>query len=159
MEKVKREQVYTYLNTTPSTTETWKLLGQGITAYGIDFNPQVTTEKYIINANATSTLDSNQKQGSVSQKAFKGDPCFEFVNGLRDKTGSDVETTILDIDTWDEASAGVYNAKKSSIMIAVTKYMSEEGIIEYTIYYNGDPEEGTVTIVGGEPTFTSGTSL
>ena len=53
MEKVTRDQVVTYLDTTPSTEETWSLLGIGITSYGIAYNPQVTTEKWIINKNAT----------------------------------------------------------------------------------------------------------
>lgn len=157
---VKREQVYTYLDTTPLTTETWALLGKGINAYGIEYNPQVTTEKDIISANATSTLDSNQKQATASQKIYKNDACFTFINSLRDKTGDDVITNILDIDSWDTVSTGVYKAKKSAGIIAVTKYMDEKAIIEYTLYYNGDPVEGTVTFVGETPVFTeTGTSL
>ena len=44
IEKITREQFVTYLNTTPEAeTEAWKLLGIGVTEYGIDYNPQVTT--------------------------------------------------------------------------------------------------------------------
>ena len=71
MEKVRRDQVATYLDTAPSTTSTWELLGIGITSYGIAFNPQITTEKWIIHENATSSHEGNQKQGDVSQKIYK----------------------------------------------------------------------------------------
>ena len=156
MEKVTRDQVVTYLDTTPSTEETWSLLGIGITSYGIAYNPQVTTEKWIINKNATSSLDSYQMQGDVSQKIYKGDPCFEYINNLRRTlgVGSKVETHVLDIDTYDEED-GNYKATRSDCIIAITNYMAEEAVIEYSIYYNGDPVTGTVKMQDGVPVFTA----
>lgn len=163
MEKITREQVVSYLNTTPnSQNATWGLIGIGITSYGLGFNPQVTTEKWIINKNATSSLESYQIQGEVSQKCYKGDPIFEFVNELRRTAGvgSEAETEVLDIDTYDEASSDNYKATKYKCTIAITNYMSEEAIIEYSIYYNGDPVLGTVTLdAQGKPTFSVNVSL
>lgn len=162
IEKITREQVVSYLNTTPSTTATWGLIGVGITSYGLAFNPQVTTEKWIINKNATSSLDSYQIQGEVSQKCYKGDPIFEFVNELRRTAGvgAKAETEILDIDTYDEITTNNYKATKYACTIAVTNYMSEEAVIEYSIYYNGDPAIGTVTLdPDGNPTFTEEGSI
>ena len=160
IEKVTREQFATYLNTTPKTeSETWSILGVGITNYGIAFNPQVETEKWIINKNATSGLNSNQKQGEASQKIYKGDPCFEYVYSLMDKVGSEVETQILDIDMWN-GTEGTFKAKKSNCIIAITNYMGEDASIEYSIYYNGDPIKGTVTLdTKGKPTFAENGSL
>lgn len=155
--KVNREQFATYLNTTPTATTTWSLLGVGITSYGIAFNPQINTEKWIINSNATSDLVSNQKQGDVSQKIYDGDPCFEYIYSLMDKVGSEVETEVLDIDIWNEVTTDNFKAKKSSCIIAINNYMAEEAVIEYSIYYNGDAEEGTVTFTEGVPTFTETT--
>ena len=87
IEKIKRSQFLSYLNTTPSgNSATWKILGVGITDYGIDFNPQVDTEKWIIEDNARTDHSSNQKQGSVTQKCYKGDDVFEFVQAGRDKS-------------------------------------------------------------------------
>lgn len=161
MEKIKREEIASYLDTTPSASETWALIGIGITSYGVAFNPQVTTEKWIINANANSNLDSYQKQGDVSQKCYSGDPVFEYINGLRrtSATGSDVETEILDIDIYDEVSEGVYNATKHSCAIAISNYMAEEAVIEYSVYYNGDPVLGTVSYVDEVPVFTETASI
>ena len=162
MEKITREQVASYVDTTPLATPTWAVIGVGVTSYGQAMNPQITTEKWIINKNATSTLGSYQIQGDVSQKCYKDDAIFEYVNELRRNAGigSAVESHILDVDMWDEVSSGVYNATKYNCMVAVTSYMSEEAVIEYSIYYNGDPILGTVTVVGELPVFTaSSTSL
>ena len=74
IEKVKRSQFVTFLDTTPSgNNRTWAVLGIGITEYGIAYNPQVDTEKWIIEDNARNDHSSNQKQGSVTQKIHKND--------------------------------------------------------------------------------------
>ena len=157
IEKVKRSQFLTYLNTTPNTSsKTWAVLGVGITDYGISFNPQVDTEKWIIEDNARTDHSSNQKQGSVTQKIYKGDPCFEFVQAGRDQLN--YKTEILDIDRWN-GNGTSYPAKLSSGIITVTQYMGENAEIQYDLYYDGDSVEGTVTFTNNEPTFTPTVSL
>lgn len=113
------------------------------------FNPQVETEKWIIEDNARTDHTSNQKQGSVTQKSYKNDATFEFVAQGRDKLN--YKTNILDIDVWS-GSAGTYSAKQSNAIITITSYSGDQ--IEWDIYYDGDPIEGTVDIVNGIPTFT-----
>ncbi len=157
IEKVNRSQFLTYLDTTPNgNSRTWKILGVGITDYGIAYNPQVDTEKWIIEDNARSDHSSNQKQGSVSQKIYKGDACFEFVYAGLDKLN--YKTNILDIDRWN-GSNGSYPAKMSTAKVVPTQYMGEEATIEYDLYYEGDATEGTVTITDGTPVFTPSVSL
>lgn len=152
LEKIDRSQFLTFLDTTPSEdTPTWAVLGIGITDYGIAFNPQVETEKWIIEKNARTDHTSNQKQGSVSQKAYKGDPCFEFIHAGIDKLN--YKTHILDIDRWN-GTDGSYPAKMSDGVVAITSYMGETATIEYDLYYDGDTVEGTVSIADGIPTFT-----
>ena len=156
LKKMKRSQFWTYLDTTPTTTSTWGLLGKGIKEYAIAYNPQVTTEKDITQDNASSSLDSNQKQGDVSQEIYVGDPCYEYANSLLDKVGADVQTHILDIDTAHAGTTvGTYKAKKSDGILVPTKLMGENATIEYSLYYNGDPVEGTVVITSGKPVFTA----
>lgn len=154
IEKIKRSQFLTYLDTTPTSTPTYAVLGVGIDEYSTSYNPQVETEKWIIEDNARNDHTSNQKQGSVTQRCYKNDPCFEFIAQGRDKLN--YVTKILDIDTWGGTS-GAYPAKLSNGLIAVTSYSGEE--IEYDLYYNGDPVEGTVSIADGVPTFTPNVSL
>lgn len=151
IKKIDRSQFLTYLDTTPDgKTRTWKVLGIGITDYGISYNPQVDTEKWIIEDNARSDHSSNQKQGSVSQKCYKGDPLFEFVQAGRDKLN--YKTNILDIDRWN-GQDGTYPARMSEGKIVITQFMNENAVIEYDLYYEGNAKEGTVTITDGVPTF------
>lgn len=162
IQKITREQVASFLDTTPTASEeTWGLIGIGITSYGIAYNPQVTTEKWIIHKAATSSLDSYQRQGDVSQKCYKGDPIFEYVNELRRTCGigAEVQSSVLDVDMWDK-TGNAYKATKSDVIVVITNYMAEDAVIEYTIYYNGDPEQGTVTVANdGTPTFIPTVSL
>ena len=157
IEKVNRSQFLTYLDTTPSATNpTWAILGVGITEYGVSYNPQVDTEKWIIEDNARNDHTSNQKQGSVEQKIYKGDPCFEFAAAGRDQLN--YKTRILDIDRWNGTNS-TYPAKMSDGKLVVTEAMGENATLSYDLYYDGDVVEGTVTIADGVPTFTPNTSL
>lgn len=156
--KINRSQFLTYLNTTPTASAaTWSVLGVGITEYGIDFNPQVDTEKWIIEDNARNDHSSNQKQGSVTQRCYKGDPVFEFINAGRDQLN--YKTQVLDIDRWN-GTGTTYPAKLNDVIITVTTYMGENAEIEYDIYYDGDATEGTVSFSeSGVPTFTASSEL
>lgn len=154
IEKIKRSQFLTYIDTTPNTTATWKILGIGVNEYATSYNPQVDTEKWIVEDNARNDHTSNQKQGSVTQKCYKNDPEFAFIAQGRDKLN--YKTHVLDIDTWN-GNGTSYPAKKSDAIIAVTSYSGEE--IEYDIYYDGDPVEGTCSISDGVPSFTANASL
>lgn len=158
--KVKRSEIATFIDTTPaSSSATYKILGVGISSYGISYNPQTESEQWIIHDNASTTVTGTQKSGDVEQRIYKGDPLFEYINSLRDKTGGSLETTALDVDLWD-ATNSAYKAKKQNVTIAVTSYGGDvNASIGYTIYYNGDPVEGTVTIADGVPTFTPNVSL
>jgi len=156
IEKINRSQFLTYLNTGTDLSPVWSVLGVGITEYGISYNPQVDTEKWIIEDNARTDHSSNQKQGSVTQKCYKGDPVFEFINAGRDKLN--YKTQVLDIDRWN-GTGTTYPAKKNDVIITVTTYMGEDASIEYDIYYDGDAVEGTVTFTDSTPEFTPTTSL
>ena len=150
--KVDRSQWLTYLDTTPSEeTPNWAVLGVGITEFAIAYNPQVDTEKWIIEDNARNDHTSNQKQGSVSQKMYKNDACFEFAHAGIDKLN--YKTHILDIDSWN-GNSGKYPAKLSDGIVVVTQKGGEDMVLEYDLYYNGDPVEGEVSFLDGTPTFT-----
>lgn len=155
--KIDRSECLTYLDITPTaSTPSWKILGVGITDYSLSYNPQVDTEKWIIEDTARNDHTSNQKQGSVEQKMYKGDPCFEFASAGRDKLN--YRTHILDIDRYNGEN-GVYPAKMSDGKLVITETLGENATLSYDLYYDGDPIEGTVSFVNQEPTFTPTTSL
>ena len=160
IEKLDRDNsLVSFLDVTP-TAQTMQLevLGIGITDYGISYNPQVEQEKWIIEKNARNVHESNQKQGSVSQTAYKGDPVFEFVANGRDKLN--YKTHIVDVDIF-AGENGVYPAKMTDGIIAITQFMNENAVVEYDLYYDGDAVEGTVTFdsTTGKAEFTATSSL
>ena len=155
IEKIKTSQYLRFIDTTPTgNSRTWKVVGIGVEEMATEYSPQVDTIKWIIEDSARNDHTSNQKQSSVTQKAYKNDPCFEFVNAGRDKLN--YVTHILEVDLWSGTS-GSYSAKMSDGLITVTSYSGEE--IEYDLYFNGDPTDGTVSITDGVPTFTPSASL
>ena len=156
--KMDRDEFLTFLDVTPSAqTMDFEVLGIGVSDYGISYNPQVEQQKWIIEKNARNIHMSNQKQGSVAQTIYKGDPCFAFVKGARDKIN--YKTHILDVDMFD-GSGSSYPATLSEGLITITQFMNEDAVIEYDLYYTGHPVEGTVVFdESGVPTFTPNISL
>ncbi len=155
IEKIKTSQYLRFIDTTPSAqAPTWKVVGIGVTELATEYNAQVDTEQWIIEDSARNDHTGNQKSSGVTQKCYKGDPEFEFVNEGRDKLN--YKTHILEIDLWDK-SGSTYASKMSDGLIVLTSYSGGE--IEYDLMFDGDPKEGTCTIADGVPTFTESTSL
>lgn len=164
IKKIDRDEgLLTFLNITPDAgTKDFAILGVGITDYGISYNATVDTEKWIIEKNARPIHRSNEKQGSVTQTAYKDDPCFEFIADGRDKLN--YKTEILDVDLWDGTESGgviTAPAKLSAGIVVITQYMGEDAEIQYDLHYAGDAVEGssTVNLTTGEVTFTPTASL
>lgn len=143
MEKMKRSEFVTYLDITPNTDATYEILGVGITDMAISYNPSVDSEKWIIEDTARHVHSGNEKQTSVTQSIYKDDPCYGFVEKGLDKLN--YTTKILDINRAKSVGEGSFAAKLSDGKIAITSYMGEDATIEYDLYYEGDPVEGTVT--------------
>lgn len=157
IEKIKESQFLRFVDTTPSAqTPTWVVIGVGVEEdnAGIEYNPNIERVKWIIEDSARSDHTNNDKQISVPQKAYKNDPCFEFVNGGRDKLN--YKTHVLEIDTWNGTGSS-YPAKMSDATVAITSYNGDE--IDWDLYFDGDPKEGTATMASGVPTFVETTSL
>lgn len=156
LERITEDQFVRFIDTTPSAeTPTWALVAaveEG--GAGIDYNPNIDRLKLIVNKNSTSNHTSNDKQMSVTYLAYKDDDCFEFVNAGRDKLN--YKTHLLEVDLWDE-SENAYSAKMSDATIGITSYHGDT--IEFDVYADGDPKEGTVTVANNKPTFTETASL
>lgn len=157
--RITRDQIVSYLNTTPDSTATWALLGLGVSEYAIEMNPQTETSKWIIDKNSTTELTSYQMQGSVTQKCYFGDEIYDFVNELRrnEAVGASAKSQVLDIDIYDSQESGgstTYAATLHDCIVTVSSYGGEDAELSYDIYYNGDGKLGTVTITDGVPTFT-----
>lgn len=157
IEEIISKQFVRFIDTTPSSNSpTWAVVGVGVEDgnANIEYNPNVDRVKWIIDKNARTRHSSNDKQMSVTQNCHKGDPEFEFVEKARDVLG--YKSHIIEIDTWNGTNAS-YPTKYTDCTIVIDTYSGDN--IEYTIYFDGDPKEGTSTISGGTPTFTPTASL
>lgn len=158
IEEIISKQFVRFINTTPTATNpTWSVIGVGVEEdnANISYNADIDRVKWIIDKNSRTRYRGNDKQMGVTQSSYKGDDCFEFVNKARDTSG--IKTQILEIDTWDEVSTGNYATKMSDATIIIDEYSGNQ--IDWNVYFDGDPVEGTSTIANGVPTFTPTASI
>lgn len=160
IEKIKRSLFATFINTTPGSTETWVRMGKGITSQKISYNPTVTTEQYIDENNATSSVDSYAPSLDGTQTCYKGEPVFEYIDNLRKNraVGAELETQVLLVYLYD-GTAESYKAEKNNCVVQLGDYGGDGGgnvTMTYTVGLNGDPEIGTAKIASGTVTFTAG---
>lgn len=161
IEKIGRDKIATYINTTPSATATYALLGLGVTTGQIAMNGNVTTEQYIHQTTSYNSVDSYAPTFDVTQTAFKGDPVYDYVFDLymNRATQSDAETEILNIYLAEAGTeVGTYIAEKQNVCIEISNYGGDAGnpvVIEYVVHFNGNHEKGTALITNGVPTFTA----
>lgn len=156
--KIKESQYLRFIDTTPTQTNpTWVLIGVGVETGngGVEYNPNVERTKWIIHDNATTDVTGKDKQISVPQKTYKGDPCFEYVNS--GKRVNILPTRVLEVDSWDEISTGNYKADMSNGSIVVTSYNGDE--LDWDLYFDGDATEGSVHVSDNKPVFVPTVSL
>lgn len=159
MEKIKRSLFATFLNTTPGDeAETWARMGKGITSQNISYNPNVTTEQYIDEDNATSSVDSYAPSLDGTQTCYKGEPVFEYIDGLRQAraVGAALETEVLFVYMYS-GEGNSFKAEKNKCVIQLGEYGGDGGgnvTMTYTIGLNGDPVVGTASVADAKVTFT-----
>ena len=161
MEKIKRSLFATFINTTPdSESPTWAKMGKGITSQKISYNPNVTTEQYIDEDNAYSSVDSYAPSLDGQQTCYKGEPVFEYIEALRQNraVGADLETEVLFVYLYD-GEGNAYKAEKNACVIQLGDFGGDGGgsvQLTYTIGLNGAPVKGTATVENSTVTFTAG---
>jgi hypothetical protein len=146
--KIKRSQVQTFLNTTPQSTATYSLIGDGITAGAIAMNPKVTEETYIHLDSASISVDSYAPKLPVEGSAKVGDPAFDYIDGLRRARSvlADCETDIVNVWMYKSGGPTAYPAEKQPVAISVEEFGGEGGVatkIKYTINFVGAAVLGT----------------
>ena len=146
--KIKSSQVKTFLDTTPSTTATYSLIGDGVPSLETDYAPKTTEEIYVHQDNGSVSVDSYAPKISVEMTAKLGDAAFAFIDGLRQirAVQGDAETDIVDVWLYETPTSGAYPAEKQPVAIQIDSMTREGGVpmkIKYTINYVGDPVIGT----------------
>lgn len=148
MAKIKRSQVMTFMNTTPSAAATYSLIGEGVTGGSIAYNPQVEEETYIHQDSATVTVESYSPKLSLEASAVAGDAVFEFIDSLRVARAvlSAAQTDIVNVWAYESGGPTAYPAEKQNVSIQIDEFGGEGGKsvkINYTVNFIGDPVVGT----------------
>lgn len=148
MAKIKRSEVMTFIDITPSTTATYKLIGDGVTTGAIGYNPKTSEETYIHEDSATITVESYAPTMAVEAVAVSGDSIFEFIDDLRvaRATLSDAETSIVNVWAYETGGPTAYPAEEQKVSIQIDEFGGDGGTavkISYTINFIGDPVVGT----------------
>lgn len=148
MAKIKRSQVMTFMNTTPSAAATYSLIGDGVTGGSISYNPQVEEETYIHQDSATVTVESYSPKLSLEASAVSGNAVFEFIDALRVARAvlSAAQTDIVNVWAYESGGPTAYPAEKQNVSIQIDEFGGEGGSsvkINYTINFIGDPIPGT----------------
>lgn len=163
MRPVKRTEIMAFLDITPKgNSESFKLVGNGMTSGSYSYEAGKDQETYIVNDNATTIINNYSIAIDGEMKCFYGDAVYDYINELRYKlaTGEDAETTILLVDKYDFTTVENvknFKAQKFNCAISISSYGGDGGVtptIGFTVDISGDPTNGTVVMNDGVPTFT-----
>jgi hypothetical protein len=153
MSKVKRSEFALFLDTTPAATNpTWSRVGTGFTTGTLNYNPEVTTETYIHEDTATTTLERYAPNMPLEGQCINTDAIFEFIDDLRrDRAvGSAAETDALLVYLYETpTSTDKYPAEKQPVTIQIDSFGGDGGVtnrINFTISFRGAATTGVYDV-------------
>lgn len=146
--KIRRSQVQSFLNTTPLSTATYVLLGDGIVSGKMNMNPKTTEEIYIHQDTGSISVDSYAPTFPLEASAKDGDPAFVYLDALRRARAvmEDCETDIVNVWMYEAGGPTAYLAEKQAVSIQIDDFGGEGGQavkINFTINFIGAPVVGT----------------
>ena len=147
--KVKRSKLAIFLDTSGGEeTAEWALIGNGVTEQTIAYNPQTSDEVYIHQDSGTTDVESYKPNIPTPMTAIKGDPVFDYVDGLRKARaiGADARTKICIVYLYDTETTGAYLAEQNDCSIQIDDFGGaggESATINFTINLIGDAVVGT----------------
>lgn len=147
MPKIERKYLVHYINTAPGeTSAAYEKLGKDLEELKVELNAEVESKKNILGETSVN-VSSYEAQASVEPYyAEKGTGLHTLLQGIIDerKVLDDAKTDVVEVHTWEEASAGAYTAYKESAVIEITSYGGDyKGYqIPFNLHFCGDRVKG-----------------
>lgn len=123
-------------------------------------NPTTEERDYISDEQPTTELTGYKPSESYGVTTYAGEPDFDLFYKLYKEraTGSDAQREFLYVHLFEKVEVGgktLFYAEKTNSTIAVDDFNTVGTVIDVTVYENGTPERGYVTITDGEVEFTA----
>ena len=151
MAESKRSLVAHYIDTTPSASETYVLMGEGVSEAQMAMNPQSETEQYVHEDVATTRVASYQPNMTIDQVVYPGNDLFDYIDSLRQagpSIGGDDITTLVEVRLYETGGTdGVtYPATKWNVQVQIDNAPGGAGganaRIGYTLNVQGAATDG-----------------
>lgn len=164
MSTITSEKKGVYIDVTPKgESRSYNRLGLGINTITVNNNPTVTKSRYVNQSFSSATRTGIEKSWSISGEVYEGDSVNDYLLSLSEKTGSEVETTLVVValsKRTEDKGVVTYPATRYKIIVNISNDGSLEGgeVVKFdgTLEAQGDPVEGTATIGEGDvATFTA----
>ena len=142
-------------------TPNWWRIGKDIEEMSVELNPDVSSTKNIWDE--TSAQD-NGYEPSMDADPYYANPEDAIYAKLQDiamnrRKGDACKTKILEVIVED-TEAATHKAWTEDVIVKVSSYGGDTSgfAMPFTVTFDGNRVEGTVTITDGKPVFTAGTA-
>lgn len=158
MGKLKRQALLHYIDASfGSGTPKWFLIGKDIDSMSVELSPDTETKKNILGETSISDNGYEPKLSADPYYANPEDSIYEQLKNIAMNrlTGDDCKTKILEVLV--DKDEGPYDAWTEDVILKPQSYGGgTEGVaIPFDVGFDGNREQGTVTIVDKVPTYTS----
>lgn len=160
MSLIKKHLIRPFLNKGTSELPDWVQIKKA-TEFARAMNPQTEERDYIADEHPTTEVMDYKPSENLSITMYKGEPDFELFYDLYKKRaiGSEAKKEFLLVNIFDSStveSTTYYYAEKTNASVAVEELNATGKTLSCTVYENGTPVKGYVTIENFVPTFTEG---
>lgn len=157
---IKKHLIRPFLNKGTSELPDWVQIKKA-TEFTRAMNPQTEERDYIADEHPTTEVMDYKPSENLSVTMYKGEPDFELFYDLYKKRaiGSEAQKEFLLVNIFDSStveSTTYYYAEKTNASVTVEELNATGKSLSCTVYENGTPVKGYVTIENGVPTFTEG---
>lgn len=157
---IKKHLIRPFLNKGTSELPDWVQIKKA-TEFTRAMNPQTEERDYIADEHPTTEVMDYKPSENLAVTMYKGEPDFELFYDLYKKRaiGSEAQKEFLLVNIFDSStveSKTYYYAEKTNASVTVEELNATGKSLSCTVYENGTPVKGYVTIEAGKPTFTEG---